>query len=171
MQYALIYIATLVAANIAIAWLGPTAMPVIAFLLIGLDLTLRDRLHDQWHGKRLWPRMFALIVGAGVVSYVLNPVSGRIAIASVIAFGVASLADAVAYHMLEGRSWSVRANGSNVVSATADSLIFPLLAFGTALPSIVLAQLTAKVAGGMLWALIIAWFGRAVKPKTADRVS
>jgi uncharacterized PurR-regulated membrane protein YhhQ (DUF165 family) len=111
--------------------------------------------------------MFALIVGAGVVSYVLNPVSGRIAIASVIAFSVASLADAVAYHMLEGCSWSVRANGSNVVGATADSLIFPLLAFGTALPSIVFAQLAAKIAGGMVWALIITWFARATKPKTA----
>ena len=167
MQYALIYIASLVVANIAIAWLGPTAMPVIAFLLIGLDLTLRDRLHDLWHGKHLWPRMFALIVAAGIVSYALNPVSGRIAIASVIAFSVASMADAVAYHLLEERSWSIRANASNVVGATADSLIFPLLAFGTALPSIVLAQLAAKITGGMLWALIIAWLARAIKPKMA----
>jgi len=167
MQYALIYIATLVAANIAIAWLGPSAMPVIAFLLIGLDLTLRDRLHDQWQGKYLWPRMFALIVGAGVISYALNPVSGRIAIASVTAFSVASLADAIVYHLLKGRSWSIRANGSNVVGATVDSLIFPLIGFGTALPSIVLAQLVAKVSGGMLWALIIAWFARLTKPRGA----
>jgi hypothetical protein len=167
MQYAILYIATLVAANMTIAWLGPTAMPLVAFLLIGLDLTLRDRLHDQWHGKHLWPRMFTLIAVAGVVSYALNPVSGQIAIASVVAFSVASLADAVAYHLLEGRSWAIRANGSNVVGATADSLIFPLLAFGTALPSIVLAQLVAKIAGGMVWAAIIAWFARATKPKTA----
>lgn len=161
MQYIVIYIATLVAANMAVAWFGPTAMPIIAFVLIGLDLTLRDRLHDRWQGRHLWPRMLGLIVTAGLLSYWLNPASGPIALASVVAFGLASLADAAAYHALAGRSWTVRANGSNVVGATVDSLVFPLLAFGAALPSIVLAQLVAKVAGGMVWALIIVWFGRA----------
>lgn len=160
MQYIVIYIATLVAANMAVAWLGPTAMPIIAFLLIGLDLTLRDRLHDRWQGRHLWPRMLALIAVAGLISYGLNPASGPIAVASVAAFSLASLADAAAYQLLASRSWSVRANGSNVVGATVDSLVFPLLAFGTALPSIVLAQLGAKVVGGMLWALVVAWLSR-----------
>lgn len=101
-------------------------MPVVAFLLIGLDLTLRDRLHDQWHGKHLWPRMFTLIVVAGVVSYALNRVSGQIAVASVVAFSVASLADA--YHMLKGRSWAIRANGfnSSFNCCITDSTFLPL---------------------------------------------
>lgn len=159
MLYVTIYIATLVGANLAVAWLGPAAMPIIAFLLIGLDLTLRDRLHDRWSGRHLWPRMFGLIVAAGVVSYLLNPVSGPIAVASVVAFSLASLADAAAYHLLEGRSWSIRANGSNLIGATVDSLVFPVMAFGSALPSIVLAQLAAKVVGGMLWALLIVRVG------------
>lgn len=168
-QYILIYIAALVAANMAVAWFGPTAMPVIAFFLIGLDLTLRDRLHDRWRGRHLWPRMFVLIAMAGVVSYWLNPASGPIAMASVVAFGLASLADAGAYHLLAGRSWAVRANGSNVVGATVDSLVFPVMAFGAALPSIVLAQLAAKIAGGMLWAMVIAWLSRIALPSsTAD---
>lgn len=154
--YVTIYIATLVGANLAVAWLGPAAMPIIAFLLIGLDLTLRDRLHDRWHGRYLWPRMLSLIVAAGVVSYLLNPVSGPIAVASVVAFSLASLADAGTYHLLAGRSWSIRANGSNVAGATVDSLVFPVMAFGAALPSIVLAQLAAKVLGGMVWTVIIA---------------
>lgn len=160
MQYIVIYIAALVAANMGVAWFGPAAMPVIAFCLIGLDLTLRDRLHDRWRGRHLWPRMLGLIVTAGLVSYWLNPASGPIALASVAAFGLASLADAGAYHLLAGRSWGVRANGSNVVGATVDSLVFPVMAFGAALPSIVLAQLVAKVAGGMVWAIIIAWVSR-----------
>src|SRR4051812_47863469 len=129
MQYSLIYIFILVVANMVIAWFGPAATPVVAFLLIGLDLTLRDRLHDQWLGRQLWPRMLALIVSAGVVSYVLNPASGAIAIASVVAFGLAALADAAAYQLLAGRSWAVRVNGSNVIGAAVDSLIFPLMAF------------------------------------------
>lgn len=167
MLYVTIYIAALVGANLAVAWLGPAAMPIIAFLLIGLDLTLRDRLHDRWRGRHLWPRMLSLIVAAGAVSYLLNPVSGPIAVASVVAFSLASLADAGAYHLLAGRSWSVRANGSNLVGATVDSLVFPVMAFGTALPSIVLAQLVAKVVGGMFWALFIARVAGVAKSRTA----
>jgi uncharacterized PurR-regulated membrane protein YhhQ (DUF165 family) len=167
MPYIIIYISTLVAANMAVAWFGPEIMPLLAFLFIGLDLTLRDSLHDQWRGNHLWPRMLTLIVVAGLVSYALNPASGAIAVASVAAFSLASLADAAAYQLLAGRSWSVRANGSNVVGATVDSLVFPLLAFGTALPSIVAAQLAAKVVGGMAWALVIARIGRTVRPKAA----
>lgn len=165
MLYVTIYIGTLVGANLAVAWLGPAAMPLIAFLLIGLDLTLRDRLHDRWSGRDLWPRMFGLIVAAGAVSYLLNPASGPIAVASVVAFSLASLADAAAYHFLEGRSWSIRANGSNVIGATVDSLVFPVMAFGSALPSIVLAQLAAKVVGGMFWALLIVRVGSLVKSR------
>ena len=165
MPYIIIYIATLVAANMAVAWFGPEIMPLIAFLFIGLDLTLRDSLHDRWRGKLLWPRMLALIIVAGLVSYALNPASGAIAVASVVAFSLASLADAAVYQLLAGRSWSVRANGSNVVGATVDSLVFPLLAFGAALPSIVAAQFVAKIVGGMVWALLIARFARPVRPK------
>lgn len=161
MHYIVIYIAALVAANMAVAWLGPAAMPIVAFVLIGLDLTLRDRLHDRWQGRQLWPRMLGLIATAGLLSYWLNPASGPIAVASVVAFALASVADAAAYHALSGRSWTVRANGSNFVGATVDSLVFPVLAFGAVLPSIVLAQLAAKVMGGMVWALVIARLGSA----------
>lgn len=159
MQYSAIYILTLVIANTVVAYFGPVSTPIVAFVLIGLDLTLRDRLHDQWQGRQLWPRLLALIASAGLLSYVLNPTSGPIAIASVLAFSAASLADAVAYQLLAGRSWAVRVNGSNVVGAAVDSLIFPLIAFGAAMPSIVFAQWIAKVVGGMVWALLIARMG------------
>lgn len=157
-MYLTIYLAALVAANLSAAHFGPTATPAIGFLLIGLDLTLRDRLHDQWIGNGLWPRMIAMIATAGAISYALNPASGSIALASVLAFTLASLADAVAYQFLGERTWLVRSNGSNVVGAAVDSLVFPLVAFGAFMPSIVLAQLAAKVAGGLLWAIIIGYF-------------
>lgn len=41
------------AANITVQYFGPTAMPIIAFMMIGLDLTSRDYLHEAWQGKRL----------------------------------------------------------------------------------------------------------------------
>lgn len=167
MQYILIYVLVLVVANLVVASFGPAATSVVAFVLIGLDLTLRDRLHDQWSGRRLWPRMLALIMSAGVVSYLLNPASGAIAFASVAAFTLASLADAAAYQWLAKQAWVVRVNGSNVVGAAVDSLVFPLLAFGAILPSIMLAQFVAKVAGGMVWALIIARIWGIAKSKAA----
>ena len=161
MLQSLLYVSAIVCANLAVARFGPVAMPVIAFVLIGLDLTLRDRLHDHWQGRLLWLRMCSLIAIAGGVSYIANPASGVIAAASVAAFCLASLADAAAYQLLGARTWAVRVNGSNVVGAAVDSILFPLLAFGAVPPAIVLAQLVAKVAGGMLWAFVIARLGRA----------
>ncbi len=47
----------MVAANITVHYFGPAAMPVIAFLLIGLDLSNRDYLHEAWEGKNLGLKM------------------------------------------------------------------------------------------------------------------
>ena len=86
----------------------------------------------------------------------MQPEAGRIALASSVAFGVASLADAIAYHLLRRRSWMQRANGSNVVGAAVDSVVFPTLAFGALLPLVILGQFVAKVAGGFVWSLLLA---------------
>lgn len=79
------------------------------------------------------------------------------ALASFVAFAVSAALDTLAYHLLRGRAYLLRVNGSNVVSAAADSLIFPALAFGLPLLwPIVLGQFVAKVAGGALWAWVLA---------------
>ena len=57
----LIYFLAVVLANKIIRWFRTQAVVITAFLFIGLDLTLRDKLHDQWHGKQLWWKMLALI--------------------------------------------------------------------------------------------------------------
>ena len=85
------YIASIVAANMLVAHYGPSVTVINAFALIGLDLVLRDYLHDSWRGK-LAP-MAGLIAVAGVISYVANPATGRIAVASTVAFAVAALVD------------------------------------------------------------------------------
>lgn len=148
----LTYLSAIIGANLSIAAFGPWVSPINAFVLIGLDLALRDHLHDRWSGDRLWLRMLALIAAAGLVSYLLNPAAGRIAMASVAAFCAAGLVDAVAYHVMRGSSYLVRSNGSNAAGALTDSLIFPALAFGYWLPEIVALQFAAKVAGGAIWA-------------------
>lgn len=150
--YVLLYIAALVGANLSVAAFGPAVTPLNAFLLIGLDLTLRDRLHDAWKGS-LW-RMGLLIGAAAGLSYLLNPASGQIALASFVAFAAAGVADWLAYSALRRLPWLARANGSNVVGAGVDSIIFPTLAFGSLMPGIIALQFAAKVGGGFVWSLV-----------------
>jgi hypothetical protein len=152
---ALIFVAAIATANLIVAWLGPWVSPINAFVLIGLDLSLRDWLHDKWR-KELW-RMGLLIAGAGALSYLLNPAAGRIAVASTVAFTVASTFDALVYHGLIDRKWLVRSNGSNVAGAAADSIAFPLIAFGLfpGVLAIIGLQFVAKVSGGAVWSLAL----------------
>lgn len=150
----LLYLAAIVAANLTVAAFGPGVTILNAFWLIGLDLTLRDKLHDDWRGN-LVPRMALLIAAGGLISYVLNASAGQIALASTVAFAVSASLDALAYHFLEPYRRLVRVNGSNVVGAAADSILFPTIAFGALLPAIVLGQFAAKVLGGLLWSLVL----------------
>ena len=153
----LIYAAAMTLANLSVAAFGPAISPVNAFVLIGLDLALRDWLH-----VRLKPlQMLGMIVATGALTYALNPAAGQIAIASSVAFTAAALVDWATFVRLRG-SWLMRANGSNIAGAAADSLIFPTLAFGVLMPHIVALQFVAKVAGGALWAAALS---RAVRDR------
>lgn len=147
----IVYTVAMTAANLLIAAFGPAISPVNAFVLIGLDLALRDWLHVR---LKVW-QMAALIALTGVLTFVLNPAAGQIAVASAIAFTTAALVDWGTFAKLKG-SWLFRANGSNVVGAAVDSLIFPTIAFGALMPQIVIAQFVAKVAGGAIWAWALA---------------
>jgi hypothetical protein len=151
-----LYLAAIVAANLSTARFGPSASIVNALLLIGLDLTARDRLHDSWRGRGLWLRMAVLIATGSAISWVLNRDAGQIALASCVAFGLAGAADALAYHLLGSKARLLRINGSNVVSAVVDSAVFPALAFGFPLLwPVMLGQFAAKTVGGACWSLIL----------------
>lgn len=151
----IIFVSAITVANLLVAWLGPWFSPINAFFLIGLDLSLRDWLHDKWR-HQLW-RMWLLIATAGVLSYLLNPAAGRIAVASTAAFTVAAVLDALVYHRLIDLNWLRRSNGSNLAGAAADSVVFPLLAFGPfpGVAAVIGLQFAAKVAGGGIWSLIL----------------
>lgn len=145
-----IYAAAMTLANISVATWGPWVSPINAFVLIGLDLALRDWLHVR---MKVW-QMGALIASTGLLTYALNPAAGMIAMASACAFSAAALVDWATFARLRG-SWLFRSNGSNVAGAAVDSLIFPTLAFGVLMPHIVALQFVAKVAGGALWSLAL----------------
>lgn len=150
-----VYAVAMVTANLTVATFGPAVSPINAFFLIGLDLTLRDWLHVQ---LKAW-QMGLLISATGLLTYVLNPAIGLIAVASLCAFSVAAFADWVAFAKLRG-SWMFRANGSNVVGAAVDSILFPTIAFGVLMPEIIAAQFVAKLIGGAVWAYVL---GRYVR--------
>lgn len=147
----LIYAAAMTVANLSIAHFGPWVSPINAFVLIGLDLALRDWLHMR---LRAW-QMLTLISASGALTYALNPAAGMIAIASAMAFIASAVVDWSVFLTMRG-SWLRRANGSNAAGAAVDSLIFPTLAFGALMPHVVALQFFAKLAGGALWAALLA---------------
>ena len=155
MIYAGIYIAALVAANLLVAWLGVWFSLINAFVLIGLDLSLRDKLHDLWEGEKLPIKMGGLIATASVVSYVINPATGMIAFASLAAFSLSMVADSVVYQYLKYKDKVIRINGSNIAGAAVDSVVFPTVAFGGLMLEIVALQFLAKVVGGFIWGKIL----------------
>ena len=152
----IVYLVSIVLANLLVTWFGPAASIIDAFLLIALDLTARDKLHDQWEHENLWRNMVILIFTGSALSAILNINALPIATASFVAFMVSGSVDTVVYALLGNRAKLLQVNGSNVASAAVDSLIFPVLAFGwPPLWGIVVGQFVAKVFGGMVWAWII----------------
>jgi uncharacterized PurR-regulated membrane protein YhhQ (DUF165 family) len=151
MIFALIaYAVAMIAANLLVATFGPSVTAINAFLLIGLDLTLRDWLHFR---LKTW-QMGGLIIGTGLITYALNPASGMIAVASAVSFLAASIVDWAIFVKTTG-SWIKRANVSNTASAAVDSLLFPTIAFGALMPEIVALQFVAKVSGGAVWSYVL----------------
>jgi uncharacterized PurR-regulated membrane protein YhhQ (DUF165 family) len=145
-----IYLLAMTAANISVSTFGPWISPINSFLFIGLDLTLRDWLHV----KLKMSQMLLLILAGGVITYILNPTAGIIAIASASAFTASAIIDWVVFTKITG-SWLKRANASNVAGAAVDSIAFPTIAFGVLLPHIIALQFAAKIAGGAVWAVLI----------------
>ena len=148
------YLTAIVLANLSVAHFGPASTILNAFVFIGLNLTARDKLHDMW-GRNVARNMGLLILTGGLLSYALNAGAGRIALASVAAFLLSETMDAIAYTKLHRHPFLTRSNGSNVVGAAFDSVVFPVLAFGGFPVVIILGQFAAKVLGGFIWSLIL----------------
>jgi uncharacterized PurR-regulated membrane protein YhhQ (DUF165 family) len=145
-----VYALAMTLANLSIAHFGPAVIPLNAFVLIGLDLALRDCLHIR---IKAW-QMLVLIACSGLITYLLNPAAGQIAIASAVAFIAAASVDWAVFSAMRG-SWMTRANASNIAGAAVDSVVFPALAFGGLDPLIVAQMFVAKVAGGALWSWLL----------------
>lgn len=156
------YLSAIVIANLTVAWFGPAVVIVNALVLVSLDLTARDRLHQAWEGKGLaWKMGLLIVVGSGL-SAALDYAALPVAIASCLAFATAATVDTVVYSFLGARPWLIRSNGSNVVSAAVDSIIFlsVLASYGmlpwVVVPLLIAGQWLAKAGGGLAWSIILA---------------
>lgn len=149
-----LFLAAITGANLISAHYGPEASIYNAFALIGLTLVIRDQLHDEWQEHRL-AKMLLLILAGSAIAYLVTPSAGRIGMASGVAFLCAESVDALIYHVVRRWEWVERSNLSNLFGAAVDSLVFPTLAFGGLMWGITLGQFTAKVAGALLFSLLI----------------
>jgi uncharacterized PurR-regulated membrane protein YhhQ (DUF165 family) len=152
----ILYLTAIVIANLSVAHFGPDVAIYNAFLFIGLDLTTRDYLHERWQGKHLWRNMVLLIGTGSVLSAALNWGAAQIALASFVAFACAGFSDVITYQVLWDRQRLIKINGSNVISAGVDSIVFPVLAFGFPIMwKIAFGMFVAKIVGGFVWSLVI----------------
>mgnify|MGYP000030828572 CR=1 FL=1 len=171
MFYVAIYLGAIVLANLLITAFGPDAVIPVAFLLIGLDLTARDQLHEAWRNDNLVLKMGALIAVGSILSWLLNRNAGPVAVASFVAFAATATVDALVYHRLGNYPRWLRINGSNVPSAAVDSLLFIRLAFGTFLWPQIVGQFLAKTLGGLLWSLLFRWLDRRAAARRRDEAA
>ena len=154
------FVLAMAGANLAIALIGPWLLPVTAFVSVGIVLVSRDYLHDVWldrWGGGFWPRMIAMIAAAGAIAFAVDQSAARIAVASVAALTGSALVETAVFQTVVQRKWMTRSNTSNLAGALADSIIFPVVAFGfgfEGLLLLVLSQTAAKAAGGLFWSSV-----------------
>lgn len=154
-----LYIGSVVAANVIISKLGIGAAWWVALIFIGCDLSVRDRLHEMWHGSRLWLAMSLLILTGSILSVVVNWSGWGVSAASFLAFAASGFTDVLVYQRLYHLSWWKKVNGSNIASATIDSItFFVLLLVFMGWPvvlSLLVLQIGSKMVGGLVWSFIL----------------
>lgn len=153
-----LYLGAIVAANLAVAAYGARAMIVSAFVLIPFDLCARDVLHERWRGRGLAMKMALLVVAGSAMSYLVSASAGRVALASMLAFGAAATVDALVYHYARRLLRFARMNLSNLCAAVVDSIIFPLVAFGATTFALSAGQSVSKFIGGLFWSAVFVTF-------------
>jgi uncharacterized PurR-regulated membrane protein YhhQ (DUF165 family) len=164
------YLGAIVAANIAVAHFGPAALLFTAVLLIPFDLCARDLLHERWHEYGgLLPKMAVLVAAGSLLSYLASPSSGRVALASCAAFGTAATVDTAVYQLLARWPKQWKMNASNFCSAITDSIIFPIVAFGSTTLRLSAGQSAAKFAGGIFWTWLFVGYLRRRAERRVER--
>jgi queuosine precursor transporter len=140
MLYGILYLLSIIAANLAIhLWgileIGPLVVPAGAFF-VGMTFTLRDSMQQEYGRVHCW----WWTLTAAALSALFAP---TIALASVAAFLGAETVDWAVFTWTGG-SPRQRAIRSNICGIPLDSLIFVPLVFGWVWPAI-LGQAVVKL--------------------------
>ncbi|GAB2718401.1 VUT family protein [Streptomyces bullii] len=157
------YLATIPAANLAVAHLGaqPVGFGYLApagVYFIGLALVLRDLLREAAGRGAV---LAAILAGAALSWWLADP---ALALASTAAFAVAESLDFAVYEPLRKRGLLTAMLASNAAGLLADSLIFLWLAFGS------LAYLPGQLLG-KAWMTVAAVAVIAVLRRRAQAVA
>lgn len=144
LQLIFVYVSLFVAANILVATFGPGITPVNALFLISADIVIRDRLQYKYG----FSTSIVCCVIAGAITIALQHDSGMIAVASMASVILSGIASALSF-MFKSGTFYTKAVPASVVAAAVDSIAFPLIAFGSVMPLITLAQFSAKTLGAM----------------------
>ena len=157
------YIATIFAANWAIATLGVVSvgfglMAPAGVYFAGLAFTLRDLTQDRL--GRTWA-VVAILAGAALSALV----SPQFALASGAAFLFSETADFLVYTPLREHRWLSAVVASNLVGLTIDSLLFLWLAFGTL--DFLLGQVIGKAWMTVLAVALLWLWRRQKRPRRA----
>lgn len=160
------YLFAIVAANLIITKYGIAALPFTAIVLIPFDLIARDQLHEIWIGKYLKLKMFCLVIAGSLIAYLLNKDALNIALASSVSFLIAGFIDYAVYELMSKYSKAKKMITSNLFSATIDSIMFQLIAFGQIVTNIAIEQTAYKLIGTLLWVVIFTYLLRVFRKTT-----
>lgn len=144
------YLGLIVGTNVAFALNGGPALHV--FALAGLTMVVRDFVQDQ-HGRG--GSLLLVVLGALISSALAAP---AVAVASLVAFVLAELADLFVYGPTKarlGRAAGVALSG--VVGSVVDSAVFLTIAFGSL--AFFVPQVVGKVGATLAAAAVVAVVG------------
>lgn len=136
------YVGLFTLANVNVAMFGVWVTPFNALFIIAADMVIRDRI--QYDGGALVAIFASMLAGSATIA--IAPDAGRIAIASSLSVVIAGLASAVAFRLRRGDFYR-KSYQANVIAAAVDSIAFPVIAFGSVMVYVTLAQFAAKVIG------------------------
>lgn len=137
-------------ANLAVVTFGVWITPFNALVIIGAEIVIRDRIQYKYG----FAYSIFSCLAAGVVTVLITPSSLKIAIASVASIVIAGIVAGIAFKLREG-SFYKKSFSANIFAAAADSLVFPLVAFGAFMPYVTMAQFCAKTLGASIILLIM----------------
>lgn len=141
----IMYLLSILLGNLFVGWFGIVKIAGLTFpagvVFVGLTFSFRDFVQKRWGDCACWLWMII----ATFITFIFNQ---KLAMASVIAFGVSEFIDWFLFKYLK-LSLKKRIIWSNLFSGPIDSAIFVTLAFGWFWPAI-WGQAVTKYISGLL---------------------